>query len=42
MFYFRVLVCVFYGLVSIAQTLTTRYLFRTLAFKYYSTVHEHT
>jgi hypothetical protein len=35
---FKTLVCLYYALVSIAQTLTTRYLFRTLDFKYYSTV----
>jgi hypothetical protein len=38
MFWFKLFVCVFYGLVSIAQTLTNRYLFRTLEFKFYSTV----
>ena len=38
MFYFKLFVCLFYGLVSIAQTLTNRYLFRTLQFKFYSTV----
>ena len=38
MFYFKLFVCVFYGLVSIAQTLTNRYLFRTLNFPFYSTV----
>ena len=41
MFYFKLFVCLFYGLVSIAQTLVNRYLFRTLQFKFYSTVHTH-
>lgn len=38
MWRFKAIACLFYGAVSIMQTLTTRYLFRTLGFKFYSTV----
>ena len=38
MSFFRVFVCVFYGLISIAQTLNSRFLFRTLRFNFYSVV----
>lgn len=36
--FFKLFVCVFYGLISIAQTLNSRFLFRTLQFNYYSVV----
>jgi len=35
---FKAFVCVFYGLISIAQTLNSRFLFRTLQFNFYSVV----
>ena len=35
---FKVFVCVFYGIVSIAQTLNSRFLFKTLQFNFYSIV----
>lgn len=36
--YFKLFVCSFYGLISIAQTLNSRFLFRNLQFNFYSTV----
>jgi len=38
MFAFKIFICIFYGLVSIAQTLNSRFLFRTLQFNFYSVV----
>jgi hypothetical protein len=38
MLFFKVFVCTFYGLVSIAQTLNSRFLFKNLQFDFYSTV----
>jgi hypothetical protein len=39
MLFFKVFVCSFYGLVSIAQTLNSRFLFKNLQFDFYSSVH---
>ena len=39
MLFFKIFVCTFYGLVSIAQTLNSRFLFKNLQFDFYSTVH---
>lgn len=38
MLFFKVFVCSFYGLVSIAQTLNSRFLFKNLHFDFYSSV----
>jgi hypothetical protein len=38
MLFFKTFVCTFYGLVSIAQTLNSRFLFKNLQFDFYSTV----
>ena len=38
MLFFKIFVCTFYGLVSIAQTLNSRFLFKNLQFDFYSTV----
>lgn len=38
MLFFKIFVCTFYGLISIAQTLNSRFLFKSLQFNFYSTV----
>lgn len=38
MLFFKIFVCSFYGLVSIAQTLNSRFLFKNLQFDFYSSV----
>jgi hypothetical protein len=35
---FKIFVCTFYGLVSVAQTLNARFLFKNLQFDFYSSV----
>lgn len=36
--YYKAFVCVFYGIISILQTLNSRFLFRNLEFRFYSAV----